>query len=409
MKKTTKEKIPILIFLAMLLALPASFALTSPFLNTENMEKRKFAEWPDYAKLAAVVPENLRKSNEMNGMETVCEPLEVIKVASGDYTRGIEAYYNDRIPYKNQLTSLNASLKNLSGIGQTLVDYYTYGVVIVGQDDWLFHNGAVNESTLPDYMCTNLYSKAELERLAAGYQKLSDQYKADGTEFVLFIPTNKEQVYPEYMPKSITKGQGQSRTDQLVDYLKQNTDVRVVYAKQTEIDQKSEDYKLWYKYDTHWNNLGAFVGEQALRQELQGESDLLSEHKIEDVNVAAPNDLAVVAGLGEQLQELTQPVVTDYKPDITSEMIAGENDQEALYMAFTSNAEDKRKFVMMRDSYAFNMIGPLTKDFADVTLFANNQMAKDFMEKNHTDIFVLEIVERQNHRVEEQYKELLND
>ena len=119
----------------MLLALPASFALTSPFLNTKNMEKREFAEWPNYAKLAAVVPENLRKSNEMNGMETVCEPLEVIKVASGDYTKGIEAYYNDRIPYKNQLTSLNASLKNLSGIGQTLVDYYTYGVVIVGQGE----------------------------------------------------------------------------------------------------------------------------------------------------------------------------------------------------------------------------------------------------------------------------------
>ena len=409
MKNISKKSVLVVCFLAMLILFPLSYLVTSHFMNAENVEKREYASWPSYKELAAAASVNIRKSNEVNNMVTVFEPLTVLKVATSDYTKGIESYINDRLPYKNQLTSLNSMLKNAGGIGQTLVDYYTYGVVIVGQDDWLFHNGAVNESTLPDYMCTNLYSKAELERLAAGYQKLSDQYKADGTEFVLFIPTNKEQVYPEYMPKSITKGQGQSRTDQLVDYLKQNTDVRVVYAKQTEIDQKSEDYKLWYKYDTHWNNLGAFVGEQALRQELQGESDLLSEHKIEDVNVAAPNDLAVVAGLGEQLQELTQPVVTDYKPDITSEMIAGENDQEALYMAFTSNAEDKRKFVMIRDSYVYNMIGPLTKDFADVTLFANNQMAKDFMEKNHTDIFVLEIVERQNHRVEEQYKELLND
>ena len=60
-----------------------------------------------------------------------------------------------------------------------------------------------------------------------------------------------------------------------------------------------------------------------------------------------------------------------------------------------------QQVVMMRDYYAFNMIGPLIKDFADVALFANSQMAKDFMEKNHSDIFVLEIVERQNHRVEE--------
>ena len=68
-----------------------------------------------------------------------------------------------------------------------------------------------------------------------------------------------------------------------------------------------------------------------------------------------------------------------------------------------------QQVVMMRDSYAFNMIGPLLKDFADLALFANSQLAKDFMEKNHSDIFVLEIVERQNHRVEEQYKEFLND
>ena len=53
-----------------------------------------------------------------------------------------------------------------------------------------------------------------------------------------------------------------------------------------------------------------------------------------------------------------------------------------------------QQVVMMRDSYAFNMIGPLIKDFADLALFANSQMAKDFMEKNHSDIFVLEIVER---------------
>ena len=68
-----------------------------------------------------------------------------------------------------------------------------------------------------------------------------------------------------------------------------------------------------------------------------------------------------------------------------------------------------QQVVMMRDSYAFNMIGPLIKDSAHLSLFANSQMAKDFMEKNHSDIFVLEIVERQNHRVEEQYKEFLND
>ena len=89
-----------------------------------------------------------------------------------------------------------------------------------------------------------------------------------------------------------------------MDYLKQNTDVRVVYAKQTEIDQKSEDYKLWYKYDTHWNNLGAFVGEQALRQELQGERILYWRILLQRKDVSAAYPLLLLRMILQSLQAL---------------------------------------------------------------------------------------------------------
>ena len=56
--------------------------------------------------------------------------------------------------------------------------------------------------------------------------------------------------------------------DQLVDYLKEHTTVRVLYAKDELIAHKSPDYNLYYKYDSHWNTVAAFIGAQMIRREL---------------------------------------------------------------------------------------------------------------------------------------------
>ena len=50
--------------------------------------------------------------------------------------------------------------------------------------------------------------------------------------------------------------------DRLVDYLKENTDIRIVYPKQELLKVKEEnpDILLYRKLDTHWNNVGGYIG-----------------------------------------------------------------------------------------------------------------------------------------------------
>jgi len=371
-----KAKFFCIAFLAALLALPVSFLFTRNFIDTTNYEKREYAPFPELS----------------------------IKTF-GVFPYGFEQYLNDHLPYKNQLTRLNAQLEDAAGVNDSMLQYFMTNSVMHGKDGWLFYNVSGYESTINDYLCNNLYDEAELERLAAGYQALNDQYAAQGITFVLMIPTNKEQVYPEYMPDALQPEGTVSRTDQLVSYLRENTTVPVVYTKQALIDAKPEA-QLFYKYDSHWNQCGGFVGEQLLREVLQGEKEDLSDYEIVELPDRFIGDLATLSGLQDTLYEYP-PEVVGYRPDVTATLTSEEDSQEAELMTYVSDAPDQRKLLMIKDSFIYSMLPFLSRDFGNLICTTDSELAKQLIAERHPDIVVLEIVERQFYRAEHQWEELL--
>ncbi len=363
-------------FLAALLALPVSFAVARNYIDTTNYENREYAPFPELS------------------LKTF-----------GVFPYGFERYLNDHLPYKNQLTRLNAQLEDAAGLNNTMLQYFNTDSVIHGKDGWLFYNASGYESTINDYLCNNLYDEAELQRLAAGYQALNDKYRDQGITFVLMIPTNKEQVYPEYMPDALQPTGTESRTDQLVTYLKEHTTVPVVYTKEALLGAK-QDAQVFYKYDSHWNQPGAFVGEQLLREVLQGEKDALSEYEIKELPDRFVGDLATVSGMQDTLYEYPAEVI-GYKPDVTATLTSEEDSAEATMMSYVSDAPDQRKLLMIKDSYFYSMLPFLSKDFGETLFTTDSTLAKELIAERHPDIVVLEIVERHFYRAEHQWEELL--
>ena len=376
-----KAKIMCLLFLAALIVPTISWLFVRNLVGSENREKREYAEFPE---LSAENYENI--------------------------TSGFEAWFNDRLPYKNQLTSMNAELKKQTKLESNWMDYIGGLGVIFGKDGWLFHNGNTAESTINDYIGNNLYTEARLRELADGYQRLSDQYKAMGSDFILLIPTNKEQVYPEFMPDELIPVSAVSRTDQLVAYLKEHTDVRVIYTKEALQKAKSQDYLLFYKYDSHWNTVGGYVGSQLVRRELTGEyTDISDVTVFFNEKERPPRDLADFYGLGPEYDEHGSWDVKDYKPEVTGHFTTENPSAEAEFMQFESTASDKRELLIIKDSFVFNMIGTLARDFSYLTMISDSALAKEYVEKNHPPVVILEIVERQFYRAEHQWEELLEE
>ena len=371
-----KAKVFCIAFLVALLALPVSFLFTRNVIDTTNYENREYAAFPELS------------------LKTF-----------GVFPYGFERYLNDHLPYKNQLKRLNAQMENTAGLYDTVLQFFSTDPVLHGKDGWLFYNAAGYESTVNDFLCNNLYEEAELQRIAAGYQALNDQYVSQGMTFVLMIPTNKEQVYPEFMPDGLKPVGTVSRTDQLVSYLREHTTVPVIYTKQALLDAKQET-QVFYKTDSHWNQPGAFVGAQMLREVLQGESDPLSAYEITVLDQPYIGDLAIVGGLQDTMYEYPLKV-NGYKPDVTATLTSEEDSAEAKLMSYVSDAPDQRKLLMIKDSFCYSMLPFLSKDFGETLFTTDSTLAKELIAERQPDIVVLEIVERHYYRAEHQWEELL--
>lgn len=376
-----KNKVTFVIFLAALLIFPVSFPFLKSRVDTTSYEKRTLAQAPEFSSIKEI----------------------------GDYLTMLEGWFNDRLPYKNQLVAANAKFRTALGLDQTILDFLAGGQVIRGKENWLFFNATDHEDSLGDFLCTNLYTEEEMAEIAAGYQALHDRYQEEGIEFILFFAPNKEQVYPEFMPDTLVPKGPISRTDQLTAYLREHTDVTALYAKAALIAEKENGFQVYYKYDTHWNELGGFVGEQLIKGALTGESKTLSEVTVEAVDEAPLNDLAGVIGLGGTLKEAQDWIVADYEPDVTVTITSEGSDPAGEYISFSSDARDPRSVLVVKDSFSINMMPYFARDFAETMFIIDSARSKEYVREQHPDVVVLEIAERQYYRMEGQWKELLDE
>lgn len=184
--------------------------------------------------------------------------------------------------------------------------------VLLGKEDWLFYKTENDGYPIYDYMGINHFSEEELAAMADNLLATRDYLENEkGITFIATTIPNKEIIYEEYMPDTIARVNAVSRGEQLANYIKENTDIRYVYPKQEFIEQK-ENYPLFYKTDTHWNHIGAFVGVQELFKELYGDSASPDSVIFEEMESDFAGDLSVIAGISD---EYSIDTIYQFNPD----------------------------------------------------------------------------------------------
>ncbi|MCM1195198.1 MAG: hypothetical protein NC332_04610, partial [Firmicutes bacterium] len=255
--------------------------------------------------------------------------------------------------------------------------------VVFGEDDWLFY---AFDKSLDYYRGTNILSLEEMQKYVERAEIVNDYFESIGKKFVIMIAPNKEQVYSEYMPESLTVHSQVKRLDVLSEYFKEKSDVRFVYPLKALSEAKSE-YQVYYKRDTHWNAVGAYIGAMELLDSLEiprNEATVTSEFR------AFSSDLANL---------VTQPGVKDYyytcayRPEIKLSCTYADD----TYICVTNNPNGQ-KMILIWDSFRSSMVNILSKEFSD-SIFThrdqfnkNNNYFKD--EIADADVVVLQAAER---------------
>ena len=300
-----------------------------------------------------------------------------------------EAYYNDALPFRNQLIRLNNTLQYF------LFRQQDINGVAIGRDGWLFYCSEEAGNPVNQSLGCWHFSEEELRTMAESMQGTKDALAKRGIEFVLFIPPNKETVYTEKLPSYYERQDEYTATDQLVDYLREHTDVTVVYPKAELLAYKEQhpDTQLYLKLDSHWNNLGAYIGARSLAAALGLKMPAPEELGLKAVQKST-GDLATV------MNAAVTDVDTDYElsgfSPFTAEKIKDDVESELVYSA---PGADRRRVFMARDSYSVALAPILAAQFEQSTFVHHSLYSQDKIFAADADVYVLEIVERYEYQL----------
>ena len=87
--------------------------------------------------------------------------------------------------------------------------------------------------------------------------------------FLFCVVPTKYTVYPKYLPDYYIQLDPESKSDQVVNYLKENSSVNMLDLREVFLKRKKQsDIPLFYKMDNHWNNYGALVAQEAIIEHL---------------------------------------------------------------------------------------------------------------------------------------------
>ncbi|WP_256759524.1 hypothetical protein [Cohnella sp. WQ 127256] len=307
-----------------------------------------------------------------------------------EFTGQFESFINDHFAFRDRLIRWNNEIK-VKWLGMSSVDQ-----VIIGKDGWLFYNG---DGSIEDYQGLETFSDKQLQTIRDNLEERKRWLAAQGIEFYVTVAPDKNTIYPEYLPGYIRKGQNGTRLDQLLAYLRSNSDIEVIDLRTTLLEHKS-DGQLYHKNDTHWNELGAFYGYEKIiaevRQDLPG-IEPLSIHDFKVNSTSSSGDLSKMLMIDGEISDdyLTlEPVSGSKVENYTMQAEPYPDSPDTIITTAPGLPADSYTLLMFRDSFTVNMIPYLSRNFKRSVHVWNHNFDTNIIKEEHPDVVIHELVER---------------
>ncbi len=260
--------------------------------------------------------------------------------------------------------------------------------VIVGKDGWYFYD---SDGSMQDYRGTRLFTSSQLSYIKTGLMNIAARLSAQGIDFVVCLPPNKEHVYSEYMPDEYGPAAPYSREQQLYDYLK--GDLKVVCPYDDLMMAKSlwPEYDYYYKTDTHWNELGAYIGAQQILTALGTPLPDFSTLKISSREVPGEY-LAYLLGEQDTAGDIEYTVSGYGSNDVVRTYIS---DDEG-YATYYAEGSPQKTMTIIGDSFSTAMAPYLGQFYENVSIrrFEYTPQVLNKALQEEPDVIVFELVER---------------
>jgi len=286
-----------------------------------------------------------------------------------------------------------------------LINFYTsfrldagdriYNKVVVGENGWFFFTGEVS---ILDYQNTAAIKPGRLARLQRNLDRLNKDLEEKGITLLVIIPPNKSTIYSQYMPEQIPVVGNQSRLDQFLEYMKLNGDTHILDLRPALLEA-SQSQAVYYKTDTHWNDVGAYYGYAETMHALMQAYPLLTPHPISDFKYTytgnSVRDLPPLMGLSNYTEE-NWILLPNFEIQLSEEKNAL---RDGRFIRTVTNANAQLPNLLVFGDSFYGPFGRFVEPhFSSVKFIPFTPIdgiwSLDWIEQENPDIVIIEIAER---------------
>jgi hypothetical protein len=267
--------------------------------------------------------------------------------------------------------------------------------VLLGRDGWLFVAGG---RPLESYRRTQPFTHAELAAWTEVFEARRAWLAARGIVYLLVVPPDKHNVYPEHMPAAVRPLREVSHLDQLLAHLRAYSAVTVVDVRPALLAAKAR-HPVFPRTDTHWNAFGAWAAYEAIVRALRGRRGVPAPWPLDAFTVRreeyAGGDLADALGLADVLREervrlvprrARRARVVERHPPAAA--------PDTVWRVTAHPRADLPRLVMFHDSFGFALARFLAEHFSEARFHLYRRFDPVLVDVHRPDVVIDEMVER---------------
>jgi hypothetical protein len=309
-----------------------------------------------------------------------------------EFKRGFDTYFNDNLGFRRLFIQWNSLLK------VKILKMSSIESVIIGRDGWLFYNDPKDGINIKDFWGEASFSDAQLKTIKTNLEQINELLSKKGILFLVIIVPNKQTIYPEYLPEKFQDKAGISRIDQLVPYLKQNSNISFLDIR-AELSRNKVIYPVYQKTDTHWTSFGTFLTYTAIIEKVSTRFNNVRVLTMRDISI----EKTTTVGRGDLAGMLCLPGffeenVIDVRP---RDGFKARDLPENYSHKFSEGIEFREmpgikapRLLIFGDSFALELVKFLSESFSKTLLIRTRVIDYDVINKEQPDVVIFEICER---------------
>jgi alginate O-acetyltransferase complex protein AlgJ len=302
------------------------------------------------------------------------------------YLPNVFSYYRDHFGFRDSM--IHAMMK---------VEVGLFGVsgtpdVIIGEDGWLYLRLKSDPSSAKTALLTP-FTDADLQSWQQLLERRQAWLASKHISYLVLIAPEKQSIYPEFLSAQLRKFQYDTRMNQLIQRLRETHSPVLVVDVRSDLLAAKRYGPVYWKADTHWNNVGAYV----VYRDLMSQIHLALPAK--PLIILEPADLSRIeaTGLGGDLANMLGVPEMYSEKSLTmtplGQTLPARNGEDQLYVL--NGDPHGPRLVLYHDSFAVELVPLMARSFSHgVYFWGSHTINPDFIATHAPDIVIDEIAER---------------